>query len=111
MKNRNIAVSIILTLVTFGIYGLYWCAVLNNELKNEAKEDSFTSGGMVVLLSIVTCGIYSIYWCYKMGEFTEKIKGEKNNTPILYLILSLLGLDIIVYALIQNDINKRIEEK
>jgi hypothetical protein len=46
-----------------------------------------------------------------MGEFTEKIKGEKNNTPILYLIISLLGLDIVVYALIQNDINKRIEEK
>lgn len=111
MKKRDIAISIILTIVTCGIYGLYWCACLNDELKHEAKEDSFTSGGMVVLLSIVTCGIYTIYWSYKMGTFVEKVKGNTDNTGILYIILSLLGFDIIVYALIQNELNKKIEEK
>ena len=105
MKERNIAVSIILTLITCGIYGFYWVAVLNDELKHEAKEDSFTSGGMVVLLTIVTCGIYGIYWCYKMGTFVEKIN-KSTNTGILYIILSLIGMDIIVYALIQNELNK-----
>ena len=83
----------------------------NNELKHEAKEDGFTSGGMVVLLSIVTCGIYTIYWSYKMGEFVDKTKKNTDNTGILYLILSLIGFDIVVYALIQNELNKKIEEK
>lgn len=112
MKERNIAVSIILTIVTCGIYGLYWCACVNDELKHEAKEDGFTSGGMVILLSIVTCGIYTIYWSYKMGEFVDKTKNAKDsNTAILYLILSLIGMDIVIYALIQNELNKRIVEK
>ncbi len=111
MKKRDIAISIILTIVTCGIYGLYWCACLNDELKHEAKEDGFTSGGMVVLLSIVTCGIYTIYWSYKMGEFVDKTKKNTDNTGILYLILSLIGFDIVVYALIQNELNKKIEEK
>lgn len=111
MKKRDIAISIILTIVTCGIYGFYWCAVLNDELKHEAKEDGFTSGGMVVLLSIVTCGIYTIYWSYKMGQFVDKTKKNTDNTGILYLILSLIGFDIIVYALIQNELNNKIEEK
>lgn len=111
MKERNIAVSIILTLVTFGIYGIYWMVVLNNELKHEANEDSFVSGGVAVLLTIVTCGIYGIYWSYKMGEFVDKINDSKSNSSILYLVLNLFGLSIVVYALIQNELNKKITGK
>lgn len=111
MKERNIAVSIILTIVTCGIYGIYWLIVLNDELKYEAGEDNFTSGGVVFLLSLVTCGIYSIYWSYKMGEFVDKINKKESNTNILYLILSLIGMDIVIYALIQNELNKKIQTK
>lgn len=111
MKERNIAVSIILTIVTCGIYGIYWLIVLNDELKHEAGEDNFTSGGVVFLLSLVTCGIYSIYWSYKMGEFVDKINKKESNTNILYLILSLIGMDIVIYALIQNELNKKIQTK
>ena len=111
MKKRDIAISIILTIITFGIYGLYWCACVNDELKHEAKEDNFTSGGLVVLLSIVTCGIYSYFWAFKMGEFVDKVNNkEGNNTNILYLILSLIGMDIVIYALVQNELNKRLEK-
>lgn len=111
MKERNIAVSIILTLVTCGIYGIYWMIVLNDELKHEAGEDNFTSGGVVFLLSIVTCGIYSIYWAYKMGEFVDKMNNKESNSNILYLILNLFGFGIVVYALIQNELNKKIQSK
>ena len=67
MKQRNIAVSIILTIVTCGIYGLVWMAMLNDELSAVSGRPNATSGGMVVLFSIITCGIYGIYWAYKMG--------------------------------------------
>ena len=108
MKERNIAVSIILSLLTCGIYALYWCAVVNNELKHEVKEDSFTGGGMVVFLTIITCGIYGIYWSYKMGEFVDKMKSNSSgNTGILYLVLSIIGLDIVNLALIQNELNNK----
>ena len=75
MKQRSIAVAIILTIVTCGIYGLYWMVQLNNDINTLAEEDNAASGGKVILLSIITCGIYSIYWNFKMGERVERIKG------------------------------------
>ena len=67
------------------------------------------SGGIVFLLDIVTCGIYGLYWCYKAGDKLDRIKQQwgipSSNTGILYLILSLLGLDIVVWALVQNEVN------
>ena len=109
MKKRDVAISIVLTIITFGIYGLYWQAVLNDDIKKLAKEEQFTSGGIVVLLSLVTCGIYSIYWAYKMGEFIDKINDKDKNSNILYLILDLIGLEIVVLAIGQSEINKKIE--
>lgn len=109
IKQRNIAVCIILSIVTCGIYGLYWLACLNNDT-NTASNTFGTSGGMVVLLTIVTCNIYGIYWAFKQGEKIDAAKASRgipsSNSGILYLILSLFGLGIVGWALMQNEINK-----
>ena len=68
IERRNIAVCIVLTLVTCGIYGIYWIVCLTNDVNTVSGDVNGTSGGMVVLLTIVTCGIYGIYWAYKQGE-------------------------------------------
>ena len=103
IERRNIAVCIVLTLVTCGIYGIYWIVCLTNDVNG-------TSGGMVVLLTIVTCGIYGIYWAYKQGEkldFTKNNRGiPSSNSGVLYLILQIFGFGIIAYALMQNELNK-----
>lgn len=109
MKQRNIALAIILTIVTCGIYGLYWMVQLNNDINTLAEEDNATSGGKVILLSIITCGIYSIYWNFKMGERVDRIKGSDGNSHILYLILCIIGLGIVNFAIMQDIINKNIE--
>ena len=44
---RNVAVYVILTIVTCGIFGIYWMLVLNND-SLEAAGESGTSGGMVL---------------------------------------------------------------
>lgn len=110
MKQRNIAVSIILTIVTCGIYGFVWMAMLNDELSAVSGRQNATSGGMVVLFSIITCGIYGIYWAYKMGETVEAIHAQRgvpsSSAPILYLVLTLLGVGIVAYALMQNELNQ-----
>lgn len=109
IKQRNIAVCIILSIVTCGIYGLYWLACLNNDT-NTASNTFGTSGGMVVLLTIVTCNIYGIYWAFKQGEKIDAAKASRgipsSNSGILYLILSLFGLGVVAWALMQNEINK-----
>ena len=105
---RSIVMAIILTIVTCGIYGIYWMVKLNDELI-QLSGDQGTSGVMVVVLSIVTCGIYEIYWMFKMGQRVDMLNGNPSgNTGILYLVLSLFGLGIVNYCLIQDTINKRV---
>lgn len=110
IERRNIAVCIVLTLVTCGIYGIYWIVCLTNDVNTVSGDVNGTSGGMVVLLTIVTCGIYGIYWAYKQGEkldFTKNNRGiPSSNSGVLYLILQIFGFGIIAYALMQNEPNK-----
>ena len=81
---------------------------LNDEVNLLSGETNATSGGMVFLFSLLTCGIYGIYWLYKMGERCDRIKGENGNSAILYLILSIVGLSIVSYCLIQDTLNKAV---
>lgn len=107
---KNIALSIILSIVTCGIYGLYWLAVMAEDL-NKASAEQDTSGGLVVVLTIITCGIYGWYWLYKAGQKIEVAQGNRNfpyvnNQGIAYIILGIFGFSIVAYALIQNELNK-----
>lgn len=112
IRQRNIAVCIILSLVTCGIYGIYWFVCLTDET-NIAAQENGTSGGMTVLLTIITCGIYGLYWAYKCGEKIDRahnLRGEPaSNGGILYLLVYIFG-GIITYALIQNELNKFVEK-
>ncbi len=110
MRERGIAVSIILTIVTCGIYGIYWFICITNEAEAESGDTSLSSGGIAFLLTIITCGIYGIYWAYKMGKLLM-IAQEKNNlrsedNSVVFLILQLIGFGIINCALIQNGLNE-----
>lgn len=108
---RNIALCIVLSLVTCGVYGIYWMIKIVDEL-NEANDDqNATSGTMVFLLSLVTCSIYLWYWMYKAGENVNKAKAARglpveSDSSILYMLLTIFGFGIVSWALIQNELNK-----
>ena len=105
---RNIALCIVLTIITCGIYGIFWMIRLNDEINELSGEPYATSGGMVFLFTLITCGIYGLYWYYKMGQRADRIQGQSGSTAILYLILGIFGLGIINYALMQDVINKEV---
>ena len=111
MKKRSIAGCIILTLVTFGIYGIYWFVKLTNETNRLAPEEATMSGGLAFLVTICTLGIYGLYWGYKLGKKMDIISGKSSNSGIIYLLLYFLGLGIIAKALAQNELNCRIERQ
>ena len=99
MKERNIGVSIILTLVTCGIYGIYWFIAITDDARLASGDTQAPSGGIAFLLTLVTCGIYGIYWAYKMGK-TIMMAKQKANLPaednsVLYLILQFVVLSLI----------------
>ncbi len=105
VQQRNIALCIILSFVTCGIYALYWFICLNNDVNTVAKVEDGTSGGMALVLSLVTCGIYALYWTYKQGEKLDSVRGT-SNSGIIYLVLTIFGLGIVAYALQQDALNK-----
>lgn len=113
IKEKNVVLSVILSIVTCGIYQLIWWCDITNDVDAISENPNKRSAGMVILLSIITCGLYSIYWWYVNGQLMEKA-AEKSNVPttssaVLFLILSLVGFGIVNLILVQLDINKYAE--
>ena len=107
-KERSIVLCIIFTIITCGIYGIYWMIVSNDDML-DALEEEGTSGGMVFLFSLITCGIYGLYWIYQMGKRVDRLNDRygrhTDNSGLLYLLVSIIGLQIVVYAIMQNELN------
>jgi len=106
---RSIPISIILSIVTCGIYGIWWVCQLNREVNEAAGKRDYLGGVAVILLSIVTCSIYFLYWAYKMGTNVESIRQQRGkpggSSPIIYLVLSFFGLSIVALAIMQSELN------
>ncbi len=102
--NKNIVVCILLSIVTCGIYGIYWMACINNAARAATPAEWDKGFLTVFLLSIITCGIYMVYWYYKMGKCFALVTGTDNS--ILYLVLSLIGFAFINIIIMQDQINK-----
>ena len=114
MKQRSIGICILLSIVTLGIYGIYWFISITHDVVRISTGKVYnTSGGTAFLLTLVTCGIYGYYWVYQMGKSMYIVEREKvdyaSDNSVLYLVLQFIGLGIVSTALIQNSINKQIE--
>lgn len=109
VQERNLVLYLVLSVVTCGLFALYWMVVLTDDA-NAASGEQGTSGAMTLLLAIVTCGIYTLYWMYKQGEKIDAAKSARgeasSNTGLIYLVLAVFGLGIVSYALMQNELNK-----
>ncbi len=113
VQKKDIVTSVILTFLTCGIYGIIWFVNLTDDVNLLSEEKGESSGAMCFLLSILTCGIYFIYWSYRMGQ---KLKIASENyglviadNSVVYLVLCILKLDIVNYVLMQDNINRIVE--
>ena len=112
MQKRSVGLAIVLSIVTCGIYAIYWLYTMTNDVHELVGRQTTASGGMAVLYTFITCGIYSFFWMYKMGGKVDNIKAGMGNasgsmqSSVLFLILNLLGLGIVNYCLMQDTINK-----
>ena len=68
IQQRNIAVCIILSIVTCGIYGIYWFIVLSNDTNTVSNAENATSGGVAFVLSLITCNIYGFILGLQAGR-------------------------------------------
>ncbi len=110
IKQRNIAVCILLSIITCGIYNIIWTISIVDDLNAAADRRNDMGGGLVWLLGLVTCGIYTYIWLYTAGEKVGEIRRRNGMTAgsegLIYLLLALFGFGIVSYAMIQNELNK-----
>ena len=110
IQERNIALCIILSIVTCGIYALVWFYNLVTDLNKACPSPNDKTPGTVLLFTILTCGIYGLVWLYGAGDKVDRIRTLNGEAPsssaILYLVLGLVSFSIISYCLIQIELNK-----
>ena len=104
MKNRNIALCIVFSFLTCGIYSIYWFYRLIVETKELVDAPFDMNPIVILLLGMVTCGIFWWVWLYKLGQKLDEKNGT--NNAVKYLILAICCLSLVDFAFIQGEINK-----
>lgn len=109
-QKRDIAIAVILCIVTLGIYSWVWLYKLSRDVDTEAYDQNGTDPLIVILLTLITLGIYGIYWAYKAGQKIDLAYQYRGQVPpqrsVMYLILCIFGLTIVSMALLQDEVNK-----
>ena len=109
IKKRSVALAILFSIITCGIYGIYWQVSMVNSVNAVSKKENAKGGVVVFLLSLITCSIYWLYWIFKAGDTIDAAK-TANGTPtsnrgLVYLLLSIFGLGLVAFAIMQSDLN------
>lgn len=104
IKNRNIVTCILLTIITCGIYGIYWIIMMARE--GVSVKDPADNGilEIVLMLFLPFLGIFLVEKKFAEGCAEKGI--AHNDNSILYLILGLVGLGIVPLCMLQSDLNK-----
>lgn len=106
MQNRSVITIVLLSIVTCGIYALYWFYVTAQDLNRTDTDGApLMNYLLAILLGIVTCGIYEIYWLYKFYEKVDRVTG--GNNAILNFVLGIFLTPLAGMALAQDQINKK----
>lgn len=96
MKNRSVIAVLLLTIVTLGIYGIYWSVVTKIEMNKR--------GATIPTAWLIIIPIVNIWWMWKYSEGVDKETHGALSTVISFLLLFLLG--VIGMMIIQHEFNK-----
>jgi hypothetical protein len=96
MVQRSPIVALLLTLVTFGLYGIYWQVSTKIEM-TKLGADIPTSWLLIVPLA-------NLWWAYKYCMGVEKVTNGKMSGVMALVLMLVLG--VIGMAIIQDSFNK-----
>jgi len=96
MENRNPVAVALLTLITFGIYGIYWYVKTKGEMNEK--------GANIPTAWLIIVPFVSIWWMYKYCEGADEVTKGEMSTVLGFVLLFFLGL--IGMAIIQDAFNK-----
>lgn len=111
---KNIALQVILTVITGGIYKLFWyysmAGSINCLARRQNQKEPFEPL-LVVVLSIFTCGLYAIYFFWKAGKSVAHLQYEGIRIDDDSTLLAIVAVfaSIVSCAILQNSINDILE--
>lgn len=98
MKKRSPLVVLVLTLLTFGIYGIYW------EVKTKGEMNALGADIPTALLIIVP--IANIWWMWKYSQGVEKVTSNKLNGALVFV--GFVAIGFIMMAIVQDSFNNNV---
>lgn len=108
-EERGIVVTILLILVTCGLWGLVVLYKIGDELERHQGRGQINPG-MDLLLTVLTCGFWGIYLMYKYPQVLQEITVEEEmpvvDLAVPCILLTVFGLQIVALAILQNELNK-----
>lgn len=106
INKRSVGMCILLSIVTFGLYNLYWMYLLIRNTRSVQNESSDCAGEFLCYLFVP---FYAIYWWYTRGKRVrsafERYNQHSKTEEIVYLILTIFGLTLVSMAIMQSDFN------
>lgn len=101
IKSRNSIVAFLISLVTCGIYGIYWVYCMAKDALSVKGEDNI----LIILLCIFIpfIGFYLLEKKFAEGCAEKGI--EHKDNAVLYLILGII-FPVANYFLLQGELNK-----
>ena len=96
MTKRNPIAVLILSIITFGIYGPYWLVVTKNDMKRRGAD--------IPTAWLIIIPFVNLWWEWKFSEGVEKVTNGGMSAPIAFILLWFLGM--IGGAIIQSELNK-----
>jgi hypothetical protein len=106
----SIPVYLIFTVLTLGIFNLYW-NYRQMQSCNDLLDRNEFSFGLWLLLCLLTCGLYHLYYQYTMGAAINEIQRSyelpvMQDLPIISLFAALLGFGVVADCIHQHELNK-----
>ncbi len=108
MKQRSVAAVVILTIITFGIYGVYWAHVTCRDLQTTTKVTKIPFV-VITLLVLFSSGAGGALLGYDSNETVNALKEQrglqKTDNMILWVVFGAF-LPVVTMALIQHEVNQ-----
>ena len=108
-ERRELPITIILTFVTCGFYGIYWWYKIFGEVAADLGRTDINPV-MEIVLTFLTCGVYGIYLCYKYPKLINEMQARRglavNDFSVVSILCAIFGLNIVSFALMQNELNR-----
>jgi len=101
---RNIPLSVVLSVITLGIYAIFWIKSISEDI---AKLEGEKTNSYLETALFFTVPFYCMYWYYTKGRKIAKLADDADMS-ILFSIQGLFCIGVFAFALIQTQIHKAI---